>query len=337
MKQILGSLLGLLLAFLLGVLGVDGEQLPHVNLEHLTPQSILTALTSPQGWYGESYTLEEVPEYDAQPYVCLEGNIPSFTPEELTAQGREEYAPLDLLGRCGSAFAVVGRETMPTQERGPIGQVKPSGWHLAKYDCVDGKYLYNRCHLIGYQLTGENANVKNLITGTRYLNVEGMLPFENEVAEYVEKTGNHVAYRVTPVFREGELLARGVVMQGQSVEDEGAGVRFHVFVYNVQPGVELDYATGDSRLAQSQQPQEKPQLQLPQITLPEGLLTGGESQQESGEMEADGYVINRSSGRFHRPACEGAVSMSALNRLPSGESRETLIAQGYVPCGQCKP
>ena len=190
---------------------------------------------------------EEVPAYDGSPYAVLSGNVPSFTEEEKTVSNSfERYSELDGLGRCGAAYANVGPDLMPTEERGSIGQVKPSGWHTVKYDGIDGRYLYNRCHLIGYQLTAENANVQNLITGTRYLNVEGMLPFENMVADYVEETGEHVLYRVTPDFREEELVARGVQIEAWSVADGGESVCFNVYCYNVQPGIGIDYSTGES-------------------------------------------------------------------------------------------
>lgn len=195
-----------------------------------------------------SFDLSQIPDYTEDAYITVSGNIPFFTDTEITGQSFENYSPLDELGRCGTAFACVGLDLMPTEERGSIGQVKPSGWHLVKYDCVDGRYLYNRCHLIGYQLTAENANEQNLITGTRYLNIEGMLPFENQVANYVQQTGNHVLYRVTPAFEGDNLLASGVLMEGYSVEDNGAGIRFCVYAYNVQPGVQIDYATGESTL-----------------------------------------------------------------------------------------
>ena len=201
-------------------------------------------------------TLDTLPDYDGSPYVELYGGQPAFTEEQKAGtESYETYAPLDLLGRCGTAKACIGQDLMPTEERGAIGMVKPSGWHTVRYDgLVDGKYLYNRCHLIGYQLAGENANERNLITGTRYLNVEGMLPFENRVADYVRETGNHVLYRVTPVFRGMELVARGVQLEAWSVEDGGAGVCFNVYCYNVQPGVEIDYATGESCLAEENIP-----------------------------------------------------------------------------------
>lgn len=191
----------------------------------------------------------EIEGYSGTPYAAIGDNVPDFLPEDMTQQSFERYSKLDGLGRCGTAYANVGEDIMPKEERGNIGQVKPSGWQTVKYDIVDGKYLYNRCHLIGYQLTGENANVENLITGTRYLNVEGMLPFENIVADYVKETHAHVLYRVTPVFEENELVARGVRMEGWSVEDQGEGICFDVFAYNVQPGIEIDYATGESTLS----------------------------------------------------------------------------------------
>lgn len=191
--------------------------------------------------------LAMVPEFTDQPYVVINNNNPFFTDEEkATTDTFEFYSELDSLGRCGMALANVCKELMPTAERESIGQVKPTGWQTAKYDHVDGKYLYNRCHLIGFQLTGENANEKNLITGTRYMNVDGMLPFENMIDDYVDETENHVLYRVTPVFEGEELVARGALMEAYSVEDEGEGICFNVYVYNNQPGVVIDYATGES-------------------------------------------------------------------------------------------
>lgn len=194
----------------------------------------------------DAFSTSSVPAYSGMPYVALNNNVPFFTDEELTVTAFELYSDLDSLGRCGVAYANICKEIMPTEERGNIGSIKPSGWHTIKYDCVDGKYLYNRCHLIGFQLAGENANEKNLITGTRYLNVEGMLPFENMVDDYVDETGNHVLYRVTPVFEGDNLLASGVILEAKSVEDNGAGILFNVYCYNVQPGIDIDYASGSS-------------------------------------------------------------------------------------------
>ena len=257
-----------------------------------------------------SVSLEDVPAYAGEPYVAIDDNQPDFSEEDLTTESFESYSPLDSLGRCGAAYANVGVDLMPTEERGSIGQVQPSGWHTVKYDCVDGKYLYNRCHLIGYQLTGENANEENLITGTRYLNVDGMLPFENLVADYVQETANHVLYRVTPVFEGDNLVASGVQMEALSVEDGGEGICFNVYVYNVQPGVVIDYATGESAL---------------------------EDGTAAGEGEAVTYILNTSSRKFHYPDCSGVANMSEANKETFTGSREELIAQGYAPCGQCNP
>ena len=194
-------------------------------------------------------TLDNLPAYSGKAYVKLNGNVPSFKKSQLTTEAFEKYSKQDSLGRCGAAFANVCRDTMPTEERGSIGMVKPTGWHTVKYDNVDGKYLYNRCHLIGYQLTAENANEQNLITGTRYMNVEGMLPFENKVADYVYSTGNHVLYRATPIFKGNNLLASGVQLEAYSVEDKGKGVCFNIYCYNIQPDIEIDYSDGSSKLS----------------------------------------------------------------------------------------
>lgn len=193
--------------------------------------------------------IKRASEFSGEPYIELNNNKPDFSDEDKTEDAFENYSDLDKMGRCGVAFANICREIMPTEKRGSIAKIKPSGWQSVRYDCVEGKSLYNRCHLIGFQLAGENANRKNLITGTRYFNVDGMLPFEDMVADYVKSTDNHVLYRVTPVYDGDNLVAEGVQMEGYSVEDEGKGVCFNVFVYNVQPDIVIDYATGESRLA----------------------------------------------------------------------------------------
>ena len=257
---------------------------------------------------AEAVSVESVPEYSGDPYVVLADNHPDFDESDYTTQAFEEYAELDELGRCGTAFANVCPNTMPTEERGSISSVKPSGWQSVRYDFVDGKSLYNRCHLIGFQLTAENANRGNLITGTRYLNVTGMLPFENLVADYVKDTGNHVLYRVTPVFEGEELVARGVEMEAWSVEDEGDGICFHVYCYNVQPGVGIDYADG----------------------------TSWEEQEETNGEEHE-YVLNTNNRKFHRPDCGSVKQMKDKNREDYTGTREMLIRQGYEPCGQCRP
>lgn len=263
-----------------------------------------------------SVSLEEVPAYSGSPYVELDGNLPGFSLEERTTDSFETYSTLDALGRCGPAYACIGQDLMPTEDRESISSVHPTGWVQAEYSFVDGGSLYNRCHLIGFQLTGENANEENLITGTRYMNVEGMLPFENMVADYIKETGNHVLYRATPVFEGENLVASGVVMEAFSVEDEGEGVCFHVYVYNVQPGVEIDYATGES------------------WETGDSAFSALESQAE--EQETD-YVLNTSSKKFHRPDCSSVDSMSGKNRQEYHGTREELIAQGYEPCGSCHP
>lgn len=281
----------------------------------------------------------DLPAYDGNPYLYVNDGEPTFTAEDQAASaGTEHYGDLDDLGRCTGAFAVVGTETMPTEERGSIGSVKPTGWQIAKYDFVDGKYLYNRCHLLGFQLTGENANTSNLITGTRYLNIDGMLPFENAVADYVHATGNHVLMRVMPVFEGSELVARGVHMMAESVEDDGDGVSFNVFCYNVQPGVVIDYATGDNMLADDATP-------LPQVS---GAASEQSPTAESGKASEKGtgasdsknvaeYVLNTNSKKFHVPTCSSVDQMSAKNRQDVEDTRENIVANGYDPCKRCNP
>jgi len=288
---------------------------------------LLSACGAAPGGTQTSFSLEDLPAFSGEPYVVLSDNQPDFTQEELdqAAQGFEEYSPLDALGRCGTAYASVGLDTMPTEDRESISSVKPSGWQTAKYDTqlVDGGYLYNRCHLIGFQLTGENANEENLITGTRYLNVEGMLPFENLVADYVKETGNHVLYRVTPVFSGTELVARGVELEALSVEDGGEGVCFHVYCYNNQPGIAIDYATGESWLS-GEEPQNSGSG-----AASSGGQTGGETEQH--------YVLNTNSKKFHLPDCSGVENMNPANRQDYTGTRQSLLDQGYSPCGTCKP
>ncbi|MCI8527778.1 MAG: DNA/RNA non-specific endonuclease [Lachnospiraceae bacterium] len=260
---------------------------------------------------NQVFTLAEIPPYMDQPYITVNDNIPYFSEEDFTVTSYESYSDLDDLGRCQAAIASVGLDLMPTEERGSIGHVKPSGWQSAKYDIVDGHYLYNRCHLIGYQLSGENANAKNLITGTRYLNMEGMLPFENMVADYVKESGNHVLYRVTPIYENTNLLASGVLMEAQSVEDMGESILFCVYAYNVQPGIIIDYATGDSSLDTGTANTQNPQA----IT----------------------YILNTGSQKFHYPHCSSINQIKDANKEEYTGSREDLISQGYTPCKNCNP
>ncbi len=279
----------------------------------------VTACTLLRSSVKENETTVPSDTQTEEPYIKVNGNVPRFSDEEKkTAAAFENYSDLDALGRCGVAFACVGKETMPTEERGPIGSIKPSGWHSVKYDFVDGKYLYNRCHLIGYQLTAENANEKNLITGTRYLNTKGMLPFENMVADYVKETGNHVLYRVTPVFEGKNLVASGVYMEAYSVEDDGDGICFYVYVFNRQPGVKIDYLTGDS--------------------VADGTVESASGETTSAEKEeTKTYVLNISNGKFHLPDCDSVKKMKEENKQIMKCKRSELINAGYSPCGSCKP
>lgn len=255
-------------------------------------------------------------------YTVLNNNIPEFSENEITTTAFEEYSELDDLGRCGVAFACIGEEIMPTEERGAIGQIKPSGWQMAKYDIVDGKYLYNRCHLIGYQLSGENANEKNLITGTRYMNVDGMLPFENKVADYIKETKNHVMYRVTPIFEGNNLLAKGVQMEAFSVEDNGEGVSFNVFVNNIQPGIEINYLDGTSKL-KSDNSSEK--------------TTKKEEEKPENENSDTIYILNTNTMKFHNEGCSSAKDIKPKNKESFNGTRTWLTGNGYSPCGICNP
>ena len=268
---------------------------------------------SPSGSLSVSGTpAEENPSavWNGQPYTAVNGNVPGFSEKDLTAASFESYSELDSLGRCGTAFACLGQDLMPRGERGYISGIHPTGWHSVQYDFIDGKNLYNRCHLIGWQLSGEDANRKNLITGTRYMNVEGMLPFENMVADYIKETGCHVLYRVTPVFQGSNLVADGVLMEAMSVEDQGESISFCVFVPNVQPGVAIDYSDGSSRPADSQ---------------------------SSPENEEAVYIVNTNTRRFHLPSCSSVREMKESNRENFTGSREELIEEGYIPCGKCRP
>ena len=260
----------------------------------------------------KSYESTDIPAYAGNSFVILDDNKPAFSKQDRErTDAFETYSDLDELGRCGVAYANICKELMPTEERGAIGMVKPTGWHTVKYDNVEGKYLYNRCHLIGYQLAGENANEKNLITGTRYLNVTGMLQFEDQVADYVKETDHHVLYRVTPVFDGDNLVATGVEMEAYSVEDKGEGVSFHVFVYNVQPGIVIDYATGES--------------------------WPDDSKTTENTGKGQNYVLNTNTHKFHTQNCESVRDIADSNKEVYTGYREDLINMGYEPCKRCKP
>lgn len=269
------------------------------------------------------FDISTVPEYSGAPYVELNGNVPYFKKEEFnTDKSFEEYSQLDYLSRCGSACGNISLDIMPQDKRESIGSVKPSGWHTVRYDdIVEGKYLYNRCHLIAYMLAGENANEKNLITGTRYLNTEGMLPFEKAVEKYIEKTGNHVLYRVTPVFKSDNLVASGVVMEALSVEDDGAGVQFNIYAYNVQPGIIIDYGTGESRRDIDK----------------ERLTLDNESKIKSSQDYVGAYVINTNTHKFHYPTCGSVADINEKNMRILQNSRDEIMQMGFSPCKRCNP
>lgn len=265
---------------------------------------------------GTICRLSDIPRYSGKAYVTVNGGVPNFTEADLVTQSYETYGALDTLGRCTVCIASIGVDLMPTEDRESISSVTPSGWINKEYDknLVDGRYVYNRCHLIGFQLTGENANRENLITGTRYLNIEGMLPFENMIASYVKETENHVLFRVTPVFDGDNLVASGVLMEAKSVEDDGDGICFAVFAYNVQPGIAIDYKTGDNALSGEELP-------------PAPSYEQGETL----------YVLNVSSKRVHRPECSGVADMAAHNKQETYETLASLTSRGFKTCGTCKP
>lgn len=304
-RYLIGSIL-LSLSFILGACSQSsGSQQTEVNTELSGEKDT----GSPE---QSSFDLSQVPAYSGEPYVVVNNNIPFFKDSDLTTEAFEKYSDLDSLGRCGAAYANVCQEIMPTEKRGAIGMVKPTGWQTVKYDWVDGKYLYNRCHLIGYQLSGENANEKNLITGTRYLNVDGMLPFENLVADYVHETDHHVLYRVTPVFENSNLVASGVLMEAQSVEDDD--VLFCVYCYNVQPKVTIDYATGESHASEDTNIQETSQSTCEQT-----------------------YIVNENTKKFHLPSCSSVKDMNSGNKREFTGDRQELLDEGYSACKTCHP
>ena len=261
-------------------------------------------------------SLDSIPAYSGKAFVTINNGNPGFSNSDLKTKSYEYYSPRDRLGRCGVVHACIGRDIMPTEDRGSIGMVKPTGWHTVKYDCVDGKYLYNRCHLIGFQLTGENANEENLITGTRYMNVTGMLPFENMVADYVKETGNHVMYRVTPLFKGNNLLAHGVQMEAYSVEDDGDGICFNIFVYNVQPQITIDYATGESSY--------------------NGTVIEPDDDDDY-QTQSASYILNKNTKKIHLPSCYSVDQMKESNKEYYTGDIDDLLGRGYSRCKNCNP
>ena len=302
-------------------------------------------------------TLSEIPKFTGNAVVEINNNKPYFNEKNYTTSSYEYYSDLDSMGRCGICVSCVGKDLMPTGNKEEIGSIKPTGWNNVQYSSLDGDYLYNRCHLIGYQLTGENANEKNLITGTKYMNVQGMLPYEDKVADYVEHTDNHVLYRVTPVFDGENLLASGVQLEGYSVEDQGKAICFNVFCYNVQPGIILDYVTGESSEEKQQEPSSvqaeasKPLEEVQQTEASkrsddtsqnetqnqQGQSGNNNVQQQSQSTTTGSYVLNIHTMVFHYPSCSSVGKMKEKNKQSFTGSREELIFMGYKPCGNCHP
>ena len=301
---------------------------------------------SSQATSSNRFDLATVPEYDGSPSVEVNGNEPFFVEADFERSAFEEYSELDARGRCGEAFALIGEETMPTEPRGDISAIHPSGWQNDTYDWVDQYFLFNRCHVIGWQLAGENDNERNLITGTRYMNTEGMLPYENRVAWYVQSTGNHVLYRVTPIFEGANLVCSGVLMEAESVEDIGQGVRFCVYCYNVEPGVRIDYATGENEAdgtmgtASSESSADTPQSEAAQSSASaaddERTFTIPDESMRVEESEA-AFILNVNTGKFHWPHCPSVSDMREHNKFPFSGTREEAIELGFKPCGVCKP
>ena len=275
---------------------------------------------------GIRIDLSQIPPYGGEPNYELNRNIPFFTEEDFTAESFETYGELDELGRCTYAFACVGTDLMPTEKRERISEIRPSGWQITKYDGIDGNFLYNRCHLIAYGLTAENANERNLITGTRYMNTAGMNDLENETISYIRRTNNHVLYRVTPVFEGDNLVASGVIMEAQSVEKKN--FHFCVYAYNVQPGITIDYKTGESK--------GKP-FTGTEIDHPTATPSPKPDWDFVPPAEDVTYVLNTHSMKFHLPDCESVMEMNPKNREDFKGTREELIEKGYSPCGACKP
>ena len=283
--------------------------------------------------------LSQIPNYKAvnAPYVRINNNKPTFKNSEIKKASFESYSKLDSIGRCGVAVASVSRDTMPRSKRGSISEVHPSGWHSYRYSSVEGQSLYNRCHLIGFQLTGENANERNLITGTRYLNTEGMLPFENQVADYVKSTNNHVMYRVTPIYSGNELVVRGVQMEGYSVEDKGRGVCFNVYCYNVQPGIKINYANGTSSGKGLISYSWKSGRTSNSKGINKSNNAAKNSVNNSAKNKSGTYILSLGTKKFHRSNCPSVKQILAKNKGTFNGSRKTLIDQGYAPCKNCNP
>lgn len=329
MKNKFKSLL-LAIALVFSFTGCSNTNTISNNQQSVVNQQEIATEENTKSEQSNTISLENIPEYSGTAYVEINENIPEFTDEEKqNTTSFKKYSDLDFLGRCGVAFANVGQDIMPTEKREAIGMIKPSGWHTVKYpEIIKDRYLYNRCHLVGFQLVGTNADKRNLITGTRYLNVDGMLPFENQVVDFVKETNYHVLYRVTPIFKDNELVARGVQMEGYSVEDKGKGICFNVYVYNVQPGITIDYVTGNSEPNTNVDINNDLKNNQNKINITDGNVT---------TTETNTYILNDNTKKFHKPTCSSVKQMNDENKKEWNGNRETLLNQGYSPCDNCHP
>ena len=320
-RAIMKKILTLLLLNLLLLTGCSSDKLPTITptisadaTDNYIEEPLLNSITD----------LNLIPKFDNKPFIEINDNSPNFLESEITSESFESFSNLDELGRVGIATASIGVDIMPTEDRESISHIDPSAWQSVKYDSVSGGWLYNRSHLIGFQLTGENDNDENLMTGTRYMNVDGMLPFENMIADYVKETENNVMYRVTPHFIDNELLARGVQLEAYSIEDAGDGVSFNVYVYNNQPNIELDYANGNSiELKESGEP----------------IETKVPTDETVNETESEGvtYILNTDSLKYHKKSCHQAEKIKAENYGEHNGTGDEVEVMGYTPCGTCKP
>jgi len=282
--------------------------------------------------------LVDIPEWSGFAFCYVNGNVPDFEPDEIWTSTQESLDPLDELGRCGTATSCIGVDGMPTEPRGDISSIEPTGWHTDKYDFIEGGLLFNRCHLIGYQLSGDDAIARNLITGTSFMNRDGMLQFENAIAAYVKETGNHVMYRVTPVFVGDELIARGVHLEAISVEDNGAGLAFNVFCYNAQPGVDIDYLTGENELSDDDSMLKDYQAGAFVLAAnTHGEIPGIDDVQDGQESPVMTYILNTNTHKFHYPDCKSVKTMAEHNKQEVEATREEVIARGFSPCKNCDP
>lgn len=306
------------------------DETEEMESEEETTQTLSETKITTNAKKTKKLKLSNVPKYKNSAYVKINGNKPTFKGKEIKKVSFQKYSKLDSKGRCGVAIASIAKDIMPKKKRGSISSVFPSGWHTYRYESVPGKYLYNRCHLIGHQLTGQNANPKNLITGTRYLNIEGMLRFEEEVADYVKSTSNHVMYRVTPIYRGNNLVASGVQMEGYSVEDKGRGISFNVYCYNVQPGIKINYKTGTSS--------EKGKISGSSKSSSNHSYKRKSSNSSSkGRAKQGTYILSLNTHKFHKTSCYSVKRIKPSNRQTFKGKRKTLINQGYEPCKNCNP